>query len=709
MTSDVRVAVDIGGTFTDIVVLSGDGTLHESKVSTTPDDPSRAVVAGLAALLAELGIEASRVDEVLHGTTVGSNTILQRSGARTGLITTRGFRDVLEIGRIRMPDMFDLTWDKPKPLVPRRHRLEVSERIAADGGIVEPLSENSVIAAGEQLVAERIEAVAICLINSYRNPAHEQRVEAILRQRFPELLVTASYAVLPERKEYERTSTTVVNAYLLVAMRSYLKNLETGLRSIGVAAPVRVITSNGGMLASGTACEKPVFVVASGPAGGVIGAARLGAARAEPDLIVFDMGGTTAKAVIIEDGRPSMTSEYEFRDGMSTSSRFVKAGGYMLKVPAIDIAEVGAGGGSLAAIDNGGLLKVGPESAGAMPGPACYGLGNARPTVTDANVVLSLINPQALAGGRLAINRRLSEQAILAHVARPLGLTLEDAAHGIRAVANAAMARAIRAVTVERGRDPRDLTLIAIGGNGGIHAPDVARDLGIARVVVPPLAGVFSAVGMLASDLEHIALETVTRPLDALASADLVEMKRRLAAEVTRRLAADSFEGARVALSWEADLRHEGQATELTVHYGGNDLKEMAARLVAEYLKTYGYRDESPIELVKLRVTGRGLREQRLDFRHLAIESRAAAPTTRSRAIHFSRGAGAVETEIVARAALAPSPRPGPLVIEEFDATTVVPPGASVHRDAMGNIVLDFGAMGSDPLTPSAVDGRSRA
>ena len=689
MRTGVRVAVDIGGTFTDIVVMSDDGMLHESKVSTTPDDPSRAVVAGLDALLAELGVAAENVEEVLHGTTVGSNTILQRSGARTGLITTRGFRDVLEIGRIRMPDMFDLTWDKPKPLVPRRHRLEVAERMAADGSVVEALNEGSVVAAGGQLVAAGIEAVAVCLINSYRNPAHEQRIETILRERFPALLVTASYAVLPERKEYERTSTTVVNAYLLVAMRSYLKNLETGLRSIGISAPIRVITSNGGMLAAETACEKPVFVVASGPAGGVIGAARLSAARGEPDLIVFDMGGTTAKAVIIEDGRPSMTSEYEFRDGISTSSRFVKAGGYMLKVPAIDIAEVGAGGGSLAGIDKGGLLKVGPESAGAMPGPACYGLGNNRPTVTDANVVLGLINPRALAGGRLAIDRRLSERAILEHVAKPLGLTLEDAAHGIRAVANAAMSRAIRAVTVERGRDPRDLTLVAMGGNGGIHALDVARDLGIARVVVPPLAGVFSAVGMLASDLEHIALDTVTRFIGTLTAPELKRMKEQLAADVMRRLAVDGFTGARVVLAWEADLRHEGQATELTVHYDGDDLGEMAARFVAEYFKTYGYRDESPIELVKLRVVGRGLRERRLDFKQLAIESRAGAPTTRSRAIHFVRGAASVDTEVVPRSALSSSPRRGPLVIEEFDSTTVVAPDASVHRDRLGNIVLE--------------------
>ena len=692
MQAGVRVAVDIGGTFTDIVIMSGDGVLHESKVSTTPDDPSRAVVTGLKTLLRELAIPSSRVEEVLHGTTVGSNTILQRSGAKTGLITTRGFRDVLEIGRIRMPDMFDLTWDKPKPLVPRRHRLEIGERIAADGSIVEPLSEASVEAAGAQLAAAGIEAIAVCLINSYRNPAHEQRIEAILRERFQHLLVSASWAVLPERKEYERTSTTVVNAYLLSAMRTYLQSLESGLASIGIKAPIRVITSNGGMLSAETAREKPVFIVASGPAGGVIGAARLGAARAENDLIVFDMGGTTAKAVIVEGGRPSMTSEYEFRDGLSTSSRFVKAGGYMLKVPAIDIAEVGAGGGSLAGIDKGGLLKVGPESAGAVPGPACYGLGNARPTVTDANVVLGLINPRSLAGGRLVIDRGLSEKAIGEHVAKPLDLTVVDAAHGIRAVANAAMSRAIRAVTVERGRDPRDLTLVACGGNGGIHALDVARDLGIRRVVVPPLAGVFSAVGMLASDVEHIALDTVTRMLDALSAAEFRQLKERLAEEVRRRLAADGFTGRRAALAWEADLRHEGQATELTVPFEGEDFADIRERFVAEYFKTYGYRDETPIELMKVRVAGRGLRENRLNFGDMKIATRAGASRGGERSISFARGEPAVAVSIVDRRAVDKKPQQGPLIIEEFDATIVVPPDARVHKDEIGCIVLEFEA-----------------
>lgn len=688
----VRVAVDIGGTFTDIALLDGSGCIHQSKISSTPDDPSRAVVEGVQALLTELGIAPARVAEVLHGTTVGSNTILQRSGARTGLITTRGFRDVLEIGRIRMPDMFDLTWDKPKPLVPRRHRLEVDERMAADGSVIVPLNEADVIAAGRELVEAGIEAVAIAFINSYRNASHEQRAEAILREAFPGLLVTGSCAVLPEMKEYERTSTTVVNAYLLAAMRQYLQRLQDGLKAIGVAAPVLVMTSNGGMLAADVTCEKPVLVVASGPAGGVVGAARLGLARNDSDVIVFDMGGTTAKAVIIEDGHPTMTSEYEFRDGISTSSRFVKAGGYMLKVPAIDIAEVGAGGGSIAGIDKGGLLVVGPHSAGAMPGPACYGLGNERPTVTDANVVLGFINANALAGGRLKIDRTLSEKAIEEHVGTPLSLPGLDAAHGIRAVANAAMARAVRAVTVERGRDPRDFTLMAFGGNGGVHAPDLARQLGIPRVVVPPMSGIFCAIGMLASDIEHTALATVTKRLDRLTPSDLEALKFGLEGQVAVLLSADGYPAERREFLFEADLRHEGQASELTVRFEGEDIEHIRTLFVAEYEKTYGYRDETPIELMKLRVIGRGLRESRLDFSAMKILHRPGASRSGTREVSFFRGSDPMRVEIVGRDALDGTPRAGPLIIEEFDATIVVPPDARVHKDAIGCIVLEFGA-----------------
>jgi N-methylhydantoinase A len=689
----VRVAVDIGGTFTDIVLMTDDGVLHEGKVSTTPADPSIAVIAGVRALLDGLAIPPTAVAEILHGTTVASNTILQRSGAPTGLITTHGFRDVLEIGRIRMPEMFDLTWSKPQPLVARRHRLEVRERIGADGAIVEPLDETGVVAAARQLAAVGIEAIAICFINSYRNPAHEQQAEARIRAVFPDLMVCASHAVLPEMKEYERTSTTVVNAYLLAQMRGYLRRLERGLHEIGIAAPVLVMTSNGGMVAASTAGEKPVLVVASGPAGGVVGGSRLAQARGESDTIVFDMGGTTAKAVIIEDGQPSMTSEYEFRDGISSSSRFIKAGGYMLKVPAIDIAEVGAGGGSLASIDPGGLLRVGPESAGADPGPACYGLGNERPTVTDANVVLGYISPTALAGGQLPIDKTKSAQAIATHIAGPLGISLEEAAHGIRAVANAAMGRAVRAVTVERGRDPRDLTLVAMGGNGGIHAIDLARQLGIGRVIVPPLSGVFSAVGMLAADVEHTHLKTILVPLDDVTTTDLAAWMDELARDIRARLAGDGYAAERVELIWQADLRHEGQATELTVAFapGADAQRQMRARFRAEYLKTYGYQDETAIELVKIRLIGRGLRARRLDFAAMRVTERPAVNGSGRRAVSFHRGQRFTETPIVTRQSVERGAQRGPLIIDEFDATIVVPPDATVSRDAIGNIVMEIG------------------
>ena len=689
-TGNVRVAIDIGGTFTDLALLDDAGIVHQGKVSSTPDDPSRAVIAGVKLLLSDLNISPAHVREVLHGTTVGSNTILQRSGAKTGLITTRGFRDVLEIGRIRMPDMFDLTWEKPKPLVPRRYRYEVNERMAADGSIIHPLDEAELIGVVRELEAQGIQSIAICFINSYRNPSHENSAAEIIRKHFPKLLVTTSCSVLPEMKEYERTSTTVVNAYLLVAMREYLVSLEQGLRAIGVQAPILVMTSNGGMLAAAVTCEKPVMVVASGPAGGVVGAARLGQARNDKDVIVFDMGGTTAKAVVIEDGRPSMTSEYEFRDGISTSSRFVKAGGYMLKVPAIDIAEVGAGGGSIAGIDKGGLLTVGPHSAGAMPGPACYGLGNDKPTVTDANVVLGYINPNALAGGALQIDKALSVNAIKKHVGDVISVVGMEAAHGIRAVANAAMARAIRAVTIERGRDPRDFTLMAFGGNGGVHAPDLARQLGIPRVVIPPMSGIFCAVGMLAADVEHTGLATVTRYLDDLAEGDLAAIMDGLEHEMAHRLERDGYDRGRRLYLWEADLRHEGQATELTISYAGTDLQDMARKFIAEYYKMYGYYDETAIELMKIRIIGRGLRDQRLDFNDMKIAKRDGANHLSQRQVSFDRNKNSIVVDIVGRNEISEKPRSGPLIIEEFDATIIVPPDAVVSKDKIGCIVVEF-------------------
>ncbi|MGH7366723.1 MAG: hydantoinase/oxoprolinase family protein [Candidatus Rokuibacteriota bacterium] len=690
-----RVGVDIGGTFTDIVLRLPDGTLRVSKVSSTPDDPGLAVVRGLDALLRAAGVSPASVVEVVHGTTVASNTILQKKGARVGLLTTRGFRDVLEIGRVRTPDLFDLTWEKPEPLVERRHRLEVDERIGADGAVIRPLDREGLLAAGERLVADGADVIAVTFINSYVNPAHERLAESLLAARFPALDVTASYRVLPEIKEYERTSTTVVNAYLLPVMRRYLANLTAGLRAIGVEAPLLVVASNGGVMGAPGAGERPVFAVGSGPAAGVAGAARLGPVADTPSLIAFDMGGTTAKASLVEDGRVSLTTEYEFREGISTSSRFIKAGGYMLKVPAIDIAEVGAGAGSIAWIDDGGLLRVGPESAGAHPGPACYGLGGARPTVTDANVALGFLNPAHLAGGELPIRAERAREAIRAHVAARLGLSVEEAAHGIREVANANMARAIRAVTIERGRDPRDFTLVAFGGSGPVHAADVAGALDIRRVLVPVSPGVFTAVGMLASDVEHHFVRAASGPLDGLAFDRVNARIDEMTAEALATLAQEGYPRAQVRLHGQADLRYVGQASELVIPIPGGRLEPaglpaLRGAFGREYAATYGYASDEELELVNVRVVATGVRAHRLDFRTIRVAAGPPAPAAR-RPVSFDRRGQAADTPVVAREAVPSAGAAGPLIVESYDSTVVVPPGATIRRDALDNLLIFLG------------------
>jgi N-methylhydantoinase A len=695
---DVSIGVDVGGTFTDIVLARGDGGVVVSKVSSTPDDPGAAVVEGLAALLRRTGIAPAAVAEVVHGTTVASNAILQKKGARTGLITTKGFRDVLEIGRIRTPEMFDLTWDKPVPLVERRWRREVDERIGADGGIVRPLDRAGLLAEAERLVADGVTSIALCFINAYRAPAHELEAERLLRERFPSVDVTASWRVLPEIKEYERTSTAVVNAYLLPIMRRYLANLASGLRAIGIDAPLLVVASNGGVMGAAAAGEKPAFVVGSGPAAGVAGAARLGTVAGLRNLIAFDMGGTTAKASLVEDGRVSLTSEYEFREGISTSSRFIKAGGYMLKVPAVDVAEVGAGAGSIAWIDGGGLLRVGPESAGACPGPACYALGGERPTVTDANVVLGFLNPAHLAGGELPLDAERAHDAIRRHVAGPLGLGAVDAAHGIRQVANANMARAIRSVTIERGRDPRHLTLVAFGGSGPVHAVDLARALEIRRVLVPLAPGVFTAVGMLASDLEHHFVRAHAAPGEAasvLGALDLAAANAALgdvAREARSTLAAEGYTASESALECLADLRYLGQGSELTVPLGGETFTPLAvaglrAAFRQEYERTYGYSTDEDLELVNVRVVATAARARRLHLGRVRVVDDRPAASGAARRVAFARGAHPVETPVIPRADLSGA-RQGPLIVESYDSTVVVPPGCTVSTDAAGSLLI---------------------
>lgn len=692
----VRVGCDIGGTFTDIVLAMPDGRLFVNKTSTTPENLGKAIVQGLGALIEQAGVSPQDITEIVHGTTTASNTILQKVGANTGVLTTEGFRDVLEIGRIRTPTMFDLAWQKPQPLATRRWRRGITGRIGADGSVVTPLDVDQLLREAGELVDEGVTAVAICFINSYINPAHELQAKAALQKRFPQLLLSVSCEVLPEIKEYERTSTTVVNAYILPAMRTYLARLRSDLQGMGIQASLQVMASNGGMMGIASASDKPVFAVASGPAGGVAGAARIGALGGDRDLIVFDMGGTTAKAAIVVDGQPSLTNEYEFRDGISAPSRFVKGGGYMLKVPAIDIAEVGAGGGSLAWIDAGGLLCVGPESAGADPGPACYGKGNKRPTVTDANMVLGYLNPQALAGGSLKVTPALSQEAINEHVGRPLKLDLLDAAHGVRHLANVSMARAIRAVTVERGRDPRDMSMIAFGGGGPLHAVAVAKLLGIRRVIAPIMAGVFCSAGMLSADAEHNFVKAVLRPLANCVPADLARLAAGLGNQGFTVLATEGYTGDAAKVNHFADVRYLGQSSELTValpsaHIDGAALEQLARDFNAQYHQTFGYSSsDEPLELVNLRISAQGRSAHRLNFGECRVDASALQGTAGERLVSFELGQVPITTPVVARASIGTDRVAGPLIIESYDTTIVVPAGCKARADNIGNIIIDI-------------------
>ena len=689
MRPAARLSVDIGGTFTDLVLLRDDGACFTGKVSSTPLEPENALITGMLQLLAKAGLKPNDLTEVLHGTTVGSNTLLQKAGARCGLITTKGFRDVLEIGRLRTPGMFDLTWDKPEPLVARRYRLEIDERATAVGEILRPVRIEEVIEAGRFFAAEGIGSVAICFLNSYKNPANERVAADTLARAFPALSVTASIEVLPEAGEYERTSTTVVNAYVLPSLRSYLGRLEQKLRSHGVKAPLLIGNSNGGLSSARVAQAKPVFFISSGRSSGAVGGARLGAATGEGNLVIFDMGGTTASAALVHRGVLSRTHEYEFRAGMSVPSRFIKAGGYMMRVPTVDVAEVGNGAGSIAAIDPGGLLTVGPRSAGARPGPVCYRQGGTQPTVTDANIVLGLL-PPALAGGSLPLDIDAAREAIARVLGKPLGLSVEAAALGIREVANINMVRAIRAVTVERGLDPRDLKLMAIGGSGPVHACDVARTLGISQVLFPPTPGVFTAMGMLAGTIEHHELRSAQLPLSDLKPERVAELQLDMQQAALAALAAQGYPAAKIAFRHTIHLRLQGQDASIPVPIaaepGEREIAALRVAFINLYRDTYGYSPSDAIEMVSLRLHAEGKMDGALDFTALrGVRAIASVSQAFMRAVYFA-GTGWRDTPIVSRDDFVGETE-GPIILESADTTIVIPPSVMVALTSTGSLL----------------------
>jgi N-methylhydantoinase A len=685
-----RIGIDIGGTFTDVALIDeASGRIGIAKVPTTPDDFARGVLAGVRRGLADQAVEPAGVSLLAHATTVVTNALLEGKGARAGLIATRGFRDVLELRRTARADLYDLFQDPPAMLVPRRWRFEVTERIDAQGAVLTPLDETEIPALVAAIRAQKLEAVAVSFLFSFLNDAHERRVGALLRAALPGVAVFLSCEVLPEVREYERTSTTAVCAYVGPILAGYLARLEAALGGLGLPA-LYVMGSSGGVLDTAECLRMPAAAVESGPAAGVIAAALVGRQLGVPDLISFDMGGTTAKASLIAGGEVAVTADYEVagagQGGGASAKRWASGTGHPIRVPVIDLAEVSAGGGSVAWIDPGGALKVGPHSAGALPGPAAYGHGGTLPTVTDANVVLGYLDPVALLDGALPIDHAAAEQAIAQHIAAPLGLSVGDAAARIVEVVNANMSQALRIVSIERGHDPEAFSLIAFGGAGPIHAAALAAELGIPEVIVPPAPGAFSALGLVATDLKRDYSRTLYAGLDTV---DPVRVAATIAA--MEEAGSAMLEAARVpaerrALLRSADLRYRRQAYELTVPLADGpitpaSLAALASAFHRRHEQTYGHANANePVQLVNLRLTALG----RLPGITLVQPSRPGAQREGVRDVWFP-DAGTLRCRVVWRDGLARgSVLEGPTIVEALESTTVVPPGWRATIDAEG-------------------------
>jgi N-methylhydantoinase A len=681
----LRIAVDIGGTFTDVAILDeASGTLSLGKSATQP----RAMVKGILAAIADTGADARRPSILIHGSTVVINAIVERRGARTALITTRGFRDVYEIGRINRPESFNLFFKKHEPLVSRHLRLELSERLNAAGEVLVPFDDGEAEALIRRVLELGVESVAVVFLHAYRNPAHEKRMQEILGRLAPQLFVSTSHEICNEYREFERTSTAVANAYVGPLVRSYLTDLERETATGGLQPQVLLMQSSGGLYDISAAKTQCLYMLESGPAAGVTGATalsqRCGIARA----ISFDMGGTTAKASVIENGLSRTAADY-----------FV--GGYVegvrLRIPVVDIHEVGTGGGSIARVDESGMLTVGPQSAGAEPGPICYGQGGTEPTVTDANVALGRIDPNNFLGGRVRLDAAAAIEGIERKIAWPLGMSREEAAIGILRIATASMANAVRGVTTRRGLDPRDFTLISYGGAGPLHAAAVAQDLFIPRVIVPPAPSHFSAVGMLYADFRRDYARTYLKRLEASELAAVERVYQELETQGRAALRASETEFTQVIVQRAADMRYVGQEHTVTISVpldlSSPEAFETVKRTFDETheLRYSHHATQEPVELVTLRSSVTGL-VAKPTIR--PIPRGKAKPPDRarrgSRKILFDAATGAQLAEVFRRdALLAGNVIVGPALIEEPASVTLVYPGDRVEVHELGHLTME--------------------
>lgn len=703
----LSVGIDIGGTFTD-VVLMGDrrGILAKYKVDTTPAALENCFIHGLERASGDRA--PGDIARLLHATTVATNTVLEGTGARTALLVTKGFRDVLEIARQRRPSLYNLLAEKAKPLVPRRLVFEMNERIAADGSIVTPLEDSELIGLADVIRASRAESVVISLLFSYLNPVHEQRVRDFLRKELPNHFIVASSDVIPEFREFERTSTSVLVGYLKPIFERYTKRLETRLHDLNFESDkLLIMNSAGGLTSPEAARERPHTLVESGPAAGVIAAATLARSMDERFVISFDMGGTTAKASLIEDGHYRTTTEYEIGGGVHQSLA-VRFTGYPIKAPMIELTECSAGGGSIASLDGIGGLKVGPRSAGADPGPVCYGRGGDEPTVTDANLVLGRINPDYFVGGEATLNRARAVEVIRTKISEPLGLSLMDAAAGIIAIVNAHMMRILRVVSVSRGLDPRSFSLVAFGGAGPLHAADLAAELGMPKIIIPEAPGVFSALGLLWADLRADFSATARRNLNAENAAALQTMLDGLNGEAEKWLAAEKVSPGRRMLVRSADMRYPLQNYEINVTLPAGPvspswLKRAAEAFHAAHERLYSYCDRGEqVQLVNLRVAAIGQTER---VKPRLIKRGSANPKAAQkseREVRFQETSVVQVCPIYERdLLLAGNVVSGPAVIEQADSTVLVPPSFSALVDRHGRLVMTRRAVSdSDQLPP---------
>jgi len=682
----MRLGIDVGGTFTDVVLIDDrSGQIHYTKVLTTPRNQAEGVVNGIEKILAATGRTMAEVDYLVHGSTIGTNALIERKGAKTGLITTEGFRDVLEIARIERPDegLYDMTVDLPEPLVPRYLRVEVRERVGADGQVVTPLDEDSARRAVEYLKQEGVESIAVCLLFSFLNPAHERRIREICQEIHPEAYVSLSSEIAPEFREYERTSTTVINAYLQPIVVRYLESLAGQLEGQYGRVDLRIMQASGGSMTVEAARNHAVHTLNSGPAGGVVAGSYIGRLVGDSQLITVDMGGTSFDIGVVDQGQPRVHSEGEFE-------------GYPVKIPMVDVHAIGAGGGSIAWIDQGGALNVGPISAGADPGPACYGLGGEEPTVTDANLVLGRLNPTYFLGGEMPLYPDLARKAIEARVAQPLGMSVEEAADGIIRLVNANMVKGISVSSIEKGYDVREFTLIAFGGAGALHAVELAEALGMKKVIIPPYPGTLSALGLLVSDTRHDYVQTVAVNEREVKPEDLLEVFLRLEKQGLDQLRAERVPEDRIEIVWSADLRYEGQSYEINTPVSHRDhrlteedVRETIRRFHELHQRIYEYSSiDEAVEFINLRVTAIG----RVPPVSLAAGARGDADPSAAqkerRPVYFS-GTGFVECPVYDRALLKPgNVVTGPCLVEEIASTTVITPGAQGVVDGYGNIVI---------------------